>query len=70
MKEVRIKRHLSRNELAIEVGCSYDMIAKIENGYKMPSMALAGKIAKVLNKSVDSLFLRKNRTESAGQKGA
>ena len=69
MKESRQKKGMSRKELAAAVGCSESMITKVELGVKTPSMSLAGKISKVLGKSVDSLFLRKNQTNSAGQKG-
>ena len=59
MKEARKKKGLSQEALAREVGCSSSMIAKIEQGKKTPSMAMAEKIAQRLGKSVDFLFVAK-----------
>ena len=47
---------LSQKQLASKCHCSQQMIACLENGTKQPSLALAQRIAKALNKKVEELF--------------
>lgn len=47
---------MSHDLIASKVEISRAYYTQIENGYKTPSMEVAEKIAKVLNKTVDELF--------------
>ena len=67
MKAERLKKGISQQELATVAGCSLSLVQKIERGVKTPSMKLAGRLSRVLGKSVDVLFLPKNETKSAGR---
>lgn len=66
MREYRIKRGMTRRELAIAVGCSESMIAKIEQGVKKPSLPMAGKISEALGKTVDRLFFAQLQDRKCG----
>jgi putative transcriptional regulator len=57
MKEFRAKHHLSQEELAKAVGVRRETIGNIENGKYNPSLKLALDIAKVLQTSVEELFI-------------
>lgn len=57
LKEARIRNNLSQELLACKVGVTVRYIAFLEGGYRKPSIDLAFKIAKVLNSTVDDLFL-------------
>ncbi len=54
-KKARIKLGLSQVELAKLVGVNQSMIAHIEAGLKIPSLAVSLELAKVLNTTVDEL---------------
>lgn len=47
---------MSRNELADAVGVHYQTVGYLERGEYNPSLALALRIAAVLDRSVDDLF--------------
>ncbi len=57
IKELRKKKKLKQSALASRVGIHQSEISVIETGERMPSIRLAGKIAKVLDKSIDEVFL-------------
>jgi len=57
MKEYRAKHHLSQDQLAKAVGVRRETIGNIENGKYNPSLKLALDIAKVLEVSVEELFM-------------
>ncbi len=56
IKELRKEKGLKQSALASRVGIHQSEISKIETGERMPSIYLAGKIAKVLEKGVDEIF--------------
>ena len=56
IKEIRVANNLSQEVLAESVGVTRQTIISIEKGSYQPSVGLAVKLAKKLNKSVESLF--------------
>ncbi len=56
IEELRTKASLSRQELADGVGVHYQTIGYIERGEYSPSLVLALRIAKVLDKRVEQIF--------------
>ncbi|ANC22887.1 transcriptional regulator (plasmid) [Bacillus cereus] len=54
--ELRKEKLISKEKLAEQVGLSRTYISEIENNKKQPNVKLAIKIAKVLGKSVESIF--------------
>lgn len=55
LKKLREAAGLSQAELAKRVGTNQSMIAHIENGFKIPSLALTVELAFVLGVSLDVL---------------
>lgn len=55
VKKYRLKQGLSQEELAHTVGVNQSMIAHIENGLKVPSLAVSLGLAQALNTTVDEL---------------
>lgn len=56
IETIRTSLGLSRQELADLVGVHYQTIGYLERGEYSPSLALALRIAKALNKEVSELF--------------
>jgi DNA-binding XRE family transcriptional regulator len=56
VEQFRTKRGLSRQELAELVGVHYQTMSYIERGEYAPSLALALRLAAVLNCKVEQLF--------------
>ena len=56
LKELRAAHSLNQQELGALVGASRQTISLIERGDYNPSITLALRIAKVVNKSVEELF--------------
>lgn len=56
VKDVRIKRNLTQMQLAELVSVSRQTIISIESSRYLPSILLVLKIARVLDKPVESLF--------------
>ncbi|PRT27690.1 helix-turn-helix transcriptional regulator [Bacillus wiedmannii] len=54
--ELRKEKLISQEKLAEQAGLSRTYISEIENNKKQPNVKLAIKIAKVLGKSVESIF--------------
>ena len=52
----RVSRSVSRKDLAKAAKISYNALQKIEGGNYLPSIFIAIKLARVLNKKVDELF--------------
>lgn len=56
LKGIRTEHNLSQETLAESVGVTRQTIISIEKGVYQPSVGLAIKLAKKLNKTVESLF--------------
>jgi putative transcriptional regulator len=56
VKEYRIKKNLTQEELAERVGVRRETIVFLEQGKYNPSLGLALAVAKQLGESVDKLF--------------
>lgn len=57
IKKLRLKNHLSQDELARKADVPYTTLTKIETGIiKKPSVYVVAKIAKALNITVDDLI--------------
>lgn len=57
IKELRLKHHLSQDELARKADVPYTTLTKIETGViKKPSVYVVAKIAKALNVKIDDLL--------------
>ena len=57
IKQFRVKYGLTQEELATKVGVRRETIVFLEQGKYNPSLQLAHKIAKILNVSIDELFI-------------
>jgi putative transcriptional regulator len=57
IKELRARYNLTQDELAQKVGAVRATILYIEKGEFNPTIKLAHKIAKVLNTTLDELFI-------------
>ena len=64
LKKIRVENGLTKQQLANAIGVTERYIAFIEQGKRTPSLEMAGKIAKILNSSVDKIFLPSCCTES------
>ncbi len=56
IKELRKEKRLKQSALANRVGVHQSEISVIETGERIPSIRLAGKIAKALKKSIEEVF--------------
>ncbi len=56
LKEKRIKRNISRMELAIAVGVGARYIGFIEENKRNPSLDIAYRIARKLETSIEEIF--------------
>jgi len=57
IKEIRKEKRMKQAVLAHKAGIFQSEISEIEIGERKPNIYLAKKIAKVLGKSVDEIFL-------------
>ena len=57
IKEFRAKHDLTQEELAKKVGVRRETIVFLEKGKYNPSLRLSYKIAKVLNTTIEKLFI-------------
>jgi putative transcriptional regulator len=57
VKEERLKQEIAQTEFADQLSVSRQTIHAIETGKYIPTTTLALKIAKLLNKKVEELFL-------------
>ena len=60
IKQFRAKHGLTQEELATKVGVRRETIVFLEQGKYNPSLQLAHKIAKILNVSIDDIFIFKD----------
>lgn len=56
IKILRVEKHLTQQDLAIELNVNRGTILEIERGTFNPSLKLAFSIAKYFEKSVDEIF--------------
>ncbi|APC09325.1 helix-turn-helix transcriptional regulator [Neomoorella thermoacetica] len=69
VKDLRLQRRLTQEELARLVGVSRQTIISIENGRYNPSLMLAYRIAKIFSMSIEEVFdCEKELNELAGGK--
>lgn len=61
IRNLRKEKKLTQQELAGLLGVSRQTVISIELGKYDPSLPLAFKIARVLNKSVESIFIYENK---------
>jgi putative transcriptional regulator len=61
IKELRARHDLTQEDLAKKVGVRRETILSIEKGIYYPSVKLAHEIAKVLQTTIDDLFLFEDR---------
>lgn len=57
IKELRARHDLTQEELAEKVGVRRETISFLERGKYNPSLELAHKVAKVLDTTIDELFI-------------
>jgi putative transcriptional regulator len=57
IKELRARYDLTQEELAKKVGVRRETILFVENGKYAPSLKLAHDLAKVLQTTIDELFI-------------
>lgn len=57
MKEYRAKKNITQGELADMVGVRRETIIRLEKGLYNPSLKLALDIAKILDATVEELFI-------------
>lgn len=69
LKTLRIKKNLSRNELASELGLTSRYIAFLEKNERIPSLSTAVKISSYFNTSIEEIFLESNCTKSTLEEG-
>lgn len=60
IKELREGMKLSKEQFAADLGVSYFTVVAVEDGARKPSLELAFKIARRLNKTVEELFFAQN----------
>lgn len=64
LKEIRIKKKMSRKELAKLSNISEAYLSMIENGKRVPTVEVINNIANSLNYKPNVIFLSLNLTES------
>lgn len=55
LKDARLSANLTQQEVADKIGVSQCMYSYYEKDFKKPTLTVAGRLAKVLNISVDYL---------------
>ena len=64
LKEIRIKKKISRKKLAEQSNISEAYLSMLENGKRKPTIEVINNIAKALKCKPDVIFLAFNSTES------
>ena len=67
IRELRLARGLSQEELAFKSGMHRTYLGSIERGERNPSLKNIAAIAEALGVSLSQLFSFENRTSSAGR---
>lgn len=55
IKELRKKQGLSREELAMKLGLAASTVGNYENGYRLPSLPIAKRIADIFGVGLDDI---------------
>ncbi|WP_392454856.1 helix-turn-helix transcriptional regulator [Chryseomicrobium aureum] len=69
LKEIRLSRNLSVQEVADRLGISASHYYKIEAGIRSPNFKLAGEFAKFFDSKVDELFFENELDDSSKNVG-
>lgn len=56
IKQLRLERNMTQEELADQVGVVRQTVAYLERGEYMPSLALAWRIAQAFERRIDEVF--------------
>jgi len=56
LRELRLKKHLTQEQLAEKTGLSVTFVGLIERGVNIPSVKTCNKIARALGVTLDELF--------------
>ena len=64
LKEIRIKRNLTQQQVAEHIGCSAVAYSRYENGTRQPSIEALLRLADLFNVTVDYLLGRQNIEDS------
>ena len=64
LKEIRIKKKMTRKNLAEQSNISEAYLSMLENGKRKPTIEVINNIAKALKCKPDIIFLTFNSTES------
>jgi len=64
IKELRARYDLTQDDLARKVGVRRETILYLEKGKYNPSLKLAHEVARVLNTTIDALFIFKDEEEN------
>jgi len=59
IKEMRIRKEMSMEQMANRLGTSYSAISMYENGERIPRDEIKIKIAELFGVSVESIFFQK-----------
>jgi len=57
VKELRVRFNLTQEQLAKKVGVRRETIVFLEKGEYNPSLKLAAKVARVLNSTIEEIFI-------------
>lgn len=60
LKEIRKKKHLSQQKVAIDLNISREALSYYENGKREPSIAMLIRMSQYFNVSIDYLITGKN----------
>jgi putative transcriptional regulator len=67
IKELRARYNLTQEDLARKVGVRRETILYLEKGKYNPSLKLAHDVAKVLQTTIDKLFIFENQEENINE---
>ena len=63
LKEIRKKKHLSQQKVAIDLNISREALSYYENGKREPSISMLIKMSEYFNVSIDYLITGKEFSE-------
>ena len=65
VRHARLEKHLSQGLLAQQTGVARQTINSIENGRSVPSLELAFKLSRVLDRRIEDLFALESQPSPA-----